>query len=177
MLLSMIASLFSLPSATLGDKKVEIKPTVAKTKSGVGQALAVLGGLLAGNFTMAIVEKFAPSNFAPFSPVVTGPGVIPHFIAGASDNWKAFGNGVMAAGGMQAIRNGLSWYSGKPGSGITDFVKDALPSRGSFAPIAGYDGQSMMLLRGAAQEDERLALGDAGKVYRTAGMTDEMLSM
>jgi hypothetical protein len=179
MLLSIVASLFCLPGSILGEKKeaVKIEPSVAKTKKAGIQALAVFGGVLIGNFAMAIAERFAPAKLAPFSPVVTSPGVVPFFIKGSSDELKAFGAGMLASGGASGFKNLLGLYTG-PGSSVTQFVANAMPGRGSFAPLAGYDGQSAMLLRGlgAAREDEFLALGSPRQVMRTA-LPDEALSM
>lgn len=179
MVLGIVASLFCLPGLILGEKKeaVKIEPSVAKTKTAGIQALAVFGGVLIGNFAMAIAEKFAPAKLTPFSPVVTSAGVVPFFVKGASDELKAFGAGILASGGASGLKNLLGMYTG-PGSGITAFVANAMPGRGSFAPVAGYDGQSMMTLRGlgASHEDERLALGSPRQVMRTA-LPDEVLSM
>lgn len=150
----------------------KIVPTVKKTKDAVAEAGATLGGFLAGNFAMALFEKFLPVQFGKFSPALGAAGVLPHYM-GLSDPWRAFGNGVMAAGGTQALKNVTAGQTG-----FVATLNAALPGRGTFQGIGHYGGNggSAMPLRGlgASKVDEMLLSGPSPSGQKL--LTDELLS-
>lgn len=153
----------------------KIVPTVKKTKDAVAEALSTLGGFLSGNIAMALFEKFAPVQFGKFSPVLGAAGVLPHYM-GANDIWRAFGNGVMAAGGTEALKKVTSGQTG-----IIGTINAALPGRGTFGTMQGFGNYSAngsgFPLRGlgASRTDEFLLSGPAPSGQKL--LRDELLSM
>ncbi len=134
----------------------EVKPTVEKTKSALAQGFATLGGFLAGHFAMALVEKYAPKVVADYSSALGLAGFVPHYVPGANDNWKSFGNGLIAAGGSDAIKK----LTNNSSIGVVSMINSALPGRGTF-PLTGLAG-NMFPLRGlgASDQDARLLAGN-----------------
>lgn len=150
----------------------KIKPTVDKTKDALAEAASTLAGFVTASFAMALYEKFLPAGAQKFSPVIGAAGFVPHYVPGAGDNWKAFGNGVVACGAVEVLKKVTS--GGDP-NGIMSKVNAALPGRGTFnlgnlplrGPLRGV---------GATKADERLLHGPA-PVRTTRLLTDEMLAM
>lgn len=128
-----------------------IKPSVQKTKDAVAEAASTLGGFLAANFAMTLFEKFLP-NLGKFSPALGASGFVPHY-TNASDNWKAFGNGVIAAGGAEALKKVTSGQTG-----FMQKINAALPGRGTFEGLASYRPFPLRGL-GATPVDEMLLAG------------------
>lgn len=146
-----------------------IKPSVKKTKDAVAEAASTLGGFLAANFAMTLFEKFMPA-YGKFSPALGVAGFVPHY-QNANDNWKAFGNGVIAAGGAEALK--------KVTSGQTGFMAKlnaALPGRGTFEGLANYNAFPLRGL-GASPVDEMLLSGGMAAAPGQRLLSDELLSM
>lgn len=147
----------------------EIKPSVQKTKNAFAEGFSTLGGFLFANFAMTLAEKFAPAQFAKFSPVLGAAGFVPHYMnlgdTQKADNLRAFGNGMIAAGGTEALKKVTNGRTG-----ILATLNSALPGRGSFAPIAGFRGlgagdmDAMLLSGGYPSGNPMMLLDDASLV-------------
>lgn len=135
---------------------------VKTAKEAALEALATLGGFLAANFSMSLAEKFVPAMAVP---AVGALGIVPH-LQNANDYARAFGNGMLAAGASEGLKQ---LTGGKAKDSLVDKINKALPGRGTFAgfgyvqnggfPLrgfAGYEVDSHLLNGGAPTVDQRL---------------------
>jgi hypothetical protein len=141
---------------------------VKTAKDAALEALAILGGFMAGNVAMGLAEKVVPEKLKMAVPLIGAVGLEPHF-SKRSDIAKMFGNGMLVAGTSDLLKKATEGRGG-----IVGKINGLLPGRGT-ALLGFYPSDVYPVMNGFGSpttEDEFLLNGPAPAVP----MLDEYLS-
>lgn len=105
---------------------------VKKAKDAGIDALAIVGGLILGKYAMDFAQGKVPAMAVPALGLL---GLAPHFTDIGGEIGKQVGNGLLAAGAIQGVKN---FTSGK--TGLLATVNSAFPALSGFSGYAGLAG-------------------------------------